>query len=126
MPFDYETTLKAGSLALPEAMLKDTNLKEGDEIESSVVSPNRYLLVRAASHRGAIRGGTQVTRKSVETYLSAHGFHASTSDPDVWEAPIKRTTKQGKAVGKVYSVAVSVPELIDDPDKFAAFVRRHP
>jgi hypothetical protein len=44
----------------------------------------------------------------------------------VWEAPIKRKTRQGKALGKIYSVSVSIPDLLADPQRFAAFVRRHP
>ena len=44
--------------------------------------------------------GSQVTRQSVESYLSAHGYHASSTDADVWEAQIKRTTKVGKALGR--------------------------
>jgi antitoxin component of MazEF toxin-antitoxin module len=126
MAFDYEVTLKSGALTLPDAMLKATNLKEGDEVEISVISPNRFLFVRAASHRDLFKAGTQVTRMSVEAYLTQHGYHASDSNPDVWETTVKRTTKQGKALGKVYNVSVNVPDLLADPEKFAAFVRRHP
>jgi antitoxin component of MazEF toxin-antitoxin module len=126
MPHDYEVTLKSGALTLPDAMLKETNLKEGDEVEISVISANRFLLVRAASHRDLFKPTAQVTRGSVEAYLTQHGYHASDTNPDIWEAAVKRTTKQGKALGKVYNVTVNVTDLIADPDKFAAFVRRHP
>jgi len=126
MPYDYETTVKSGALALPEEMLKTTNVKDGDAIEITVVSPNRFLLVRAAAHRDLFKETTQVTRQAVESYLRDHGFEPSSGNPDIWEADIKRKTKQGKALGKVYSVSVSVPDLIADPHRFAAFVRRHP
>ena len=119
-------TYKGGTITLPDQMVQETNLRDGDTIEVSLVSKNRFLLVRAASHQNMFVSGSQVTRQSVESYLSAHGYHASSTDADVWEAQIKRTTKVGKALGKIYSVSVNVPDPIKDPDKFAAFVRRHP
>jgi hypothetical protein len=126
MSFDFEITLKGNTLTLPDQMIKETNLREGDVIEISLVSKNRFLLVRADAHRHQFNNQSQVTRQGVEAYLTAHGYHPSSTSTDVWEAPVKRTTKVGKALGKIYTVSVNVPELINDPDKFAAFVRRHP
>ena len=126
MPFDYEVTLKTNVITLPDEMLKETNLKDGDTIEISLLSPNRFSLTRAAAHSGLFKPGTQVTRQGVETYLAAHGFHPSTENADIWEVAVKRTTKQGKALGKVYSASVNVPDLVAEPQKLVVFVRLHP
>ncbi|MBI3500575.1 MAG: AbrB/MazE/SpoVT family DNA-binding domain-containing protein [Bacteroidetes bacterium] len=122
----FQVTLTGGIITFPADLLKQTNLKEGDVLDIEVQSGNRFTLIREAAHRDLFKPGAQVTRQQVETYLSNHGFHPSSNDPDVWEAPIKRNTAEAKSLGKLYTVSVNVPDLVGDPRRFAAFIRRHP
>ncbi len=122
----FQVTLTGGNITLPADMIKQTNLKEGDVLDLEVHSGNRFSFMREAAHRDLFKPGSQVTRQQVETYLSNHGFHALSTNQDIWEAQVKRNTAEAKSLGKLYTVSVNVPDLVSDPRRFAAFIRRHP
>lgn len=122
---EFQVTLKGNTITLPDDLLKASHLRDGDVLDLVAHSPDRFTLIRQAAHRDLFKAGAHVDGAQVQAYLTKQGFVARSDNPDVWEKHVTRNTAEGKALGKVYTLSVSLSDLLSHPDHFAAFVRRH-
>ncbi len=121
----YQATITNGALVLPAEMMKQGNFREGDVMDITIHSQDRFGAIRQVAHRGLFKTGATVTADQLKTYLAKLGFAATPSNPDVWQKNVARKTAEGAALGTLYQISVSLTDLLAHPDHLAAFVRHH-
>jgi antitoxin component of MazEF toxin-antitoxin module len=121
-----KSKIEDGKIILPDEVIKNSNFKDGREVNIEVVEPDELeITLSEVEEKRAFERRKVQSRETLEEFLKKVGFSPSKDNPDVWVRLEQRKTATGKYIGTVYEERVNIPTLLEDDNSLRTFVRRH-